>query len=247
MREPRRAASARQACLRDLLKKPRQQPVAQPGEARRLARDLDAREIGRDAHAGDRRQILGAGPIAALLSAADGDRGELDGGPHPEGAGPRRPVQVVGRERQQVDVAVVDEERHAPGGADRVDVERHAAPTGAPTDLPDRLDGADLAVGRHDRDEHRVVADRPRHRVRVDAPVAVDTHVGDGPSPLLEVAARVDQRNVLDRGGDDVPAGGALGQALDGEVVRLGGAGGEDHPRRRPREQPRHLGSSPVQ
>src|SRR5262244_2195851 len=53
VRQSRRAAGARHSRLRDLLEEPRQQPIAQPAEPRHLARHLDTREIGRDAHAGD--------------------------------------------------------------------------------------------------------------------------------------------------------------------------------------------------
>src|SRR5439155_6771617 len=92
----------------------------------------------------------------ALLTAADRERRELDGPAHPEGAGAGRPVEIVRREREEIDAAVVDGERDASGRADRVDVERHAARAGDPADLTDRLNRADLVVGRHDLDERRV-------------------------------------------------------------------------------------------
>src|SRR5206468_13109425 len=115
-----------------------------------------------------------------------------------------------------------DVDRDPAGGADRVDVEWHATGVRDLTDPLDRLDRADLTVGGHDRDQHRLGADRAGHRFGVDAAVGVDPQVGDGPAALLEVAARVDHRDVLDRRRDHVTAGGALGQALDGQVVRLG-------------------------
>src|SRR5439155_128944 len=100
---------------------------AGPAEPRRLAGDVRARQIGRHAHAGDRRQVLGARAIPALLPAPDRERRELDAGPHPERAGAGRPVEVVRRKGEQVDAAVVDLDRDAARSPDRVDVERNAA------------------------------------------------------------------------------------------------------------------------
>ena len=64
----------------------------------------------------------------------------------------------------------------------------------------------------------------------VDEAVGLDGQVGDAVAVLLQALAGVEDRLVLGDLGDDVVAALAvhLGDALDGEVVALGGAGGED-------------------
>src|SRR5439155_4148061 len=121
--------------------------------ARDLGRALGAREVGGHAHTDDRRQVLRPRPIAALLAAADDDGAELDLCARPERAGTGRAVEVVGGEREEVDGEVVDGERHAPGRADGVDVEWLAARARDASDLAQRLQRADLPVGRYLRHE----------------------------------------------------------------------------------------------
>ena len=135
----------------------------------------------------------------------------------------------------------------ASGGADRVHVEGHPALTREPTHRAHGLERPDLAVRGHDRDEGGVVAQRPRHRLRVHAAVGIHTDVRDVPAALLEVPARVEDRDVLDRGGHEVAAPGALGHAADREVVRLGRARGEDHASRRRADQPGDLRARAVE
>ncbi len=64
----------------------------------------------------------------------------------------------------------------------------------------------------------------------VDQAVGLHGQVGDAVAILLELLAGVEHGLVLGDLGDDVVAALAvhLGDALDGEVVGLGGAGGED-------------------
>ena len=64
-------------------------------------------------------------------------------------------------------------------------------------DLGDRLDDADLVVGRHDRDEDRLVGDRGLQLVEADAAVLLHRQIGDAVAVLLEPLARVDHRLVL--------------------------------------------------
>ena len=54
-------------------------------------------------------------------------------------------------------------------------------------DLGDRLDGPDLVVRQHHRDQDRAVRDRPLDVRRVDAAVAVDRQLDDLEAELLEV------------------------------------------------------------
>jgi hypothetical protein len=109
-------------------------------------------------------------------------------------------------------------------------VQEHATLARDRADLGDRLHGADLVVGEHHRDEDRLVGDGSADVFRVDHAVRVDRQVGDLVALLLEALAGVEHGLVLDLRRDDVVALVLveLCHALDGEVVRLGGARGED-------------------
>src|SRR5205085_8054528 len=126
--------------------------------------------------------LLRSRAITALLPAADDDGAELDVWTHPQRARARRSVEVVRGQRQQVDAEVVDRQRNAPGGADGVDVKRHAARARRAPDLAQWLHRPDLAVGRHHRYERGVLAQGACDRLRIDTALAVYRHVGDLPT-----------------------------------------------------------------
>ncbi len=98
-----------------------------------------------------------------------------------------------------------------------------------PADLRDRLDGPDLVVCGHHRDEDGPVGDRVLDVARVNAAELVDREIGDPAALLLERPAGVENRVVLDRGGDDMvpalPEG--CRHPLDRPVVSLTAAGGK--------------------
>ena len=97
--------------------------------------------------------------------------------------------------------------------------------------LGDRLDGADLVVGEHHAHEHGVVGDGVQELIGVHHAVGVDGQVGDLEAGVLQVAERVEDGVVFDGRGDDVLAAAHLckGGALDGGIVGLAAAAGEDH------------------
>ena len=114
---------------------------------------------------------------------------------------------------------------------DGVDVEQRAVVAHDLADLRDRLQRADLVVRGHDAHQRRPLRERGGNRARVNAPGSVDRQDGDLEPVPLQDSCRVEDRLVLDRGGDDVLAATAGGprDALEGKVVRLGAAGGEHH------------------
>ena len=86
------------------------------------------------------------------------------------------------------------------------------------------LDDAGLVVDVHERHQHRLGRERRRHLRRIERTVSARSEVGDAPPAPLELAARIEHRLVLGARRDDVPPGAAVivGDAEDGEVVRLG-------------------------
>ena len=210
------------------------QPVAQRAQplASRSAISACA-QLRRLAEADDARHVERARAHAALVAAAADLLGEQHArvaAPHVERADALRAVHLVRAHRHQVDLRLVDVERHLADRLHRVGVEEDALLLRDRADLRDRLQHADLVVGGHDRDEDRLVGDRRAQLVEADAAVLLHRQVGDARALLLELLARVDHRLVLGDARDDVVALLAvhLGDALDREVVRLGGAARED-------------------
>ena len=64
--------------------------------------------------------------------------------------------------------------------------------------LGDRLNGTDLIVGVHDRDEGRLIPDRLSEALRVDDPAGIDVDDRRAPPLPLERPERVEDRLVLD-------------------------------------------------
>ena len=177
------------------------------------------------------RGVLGARAQAALLPAAVYQRLERDAVFDIQHAHAARAAELVRGERQHVNAHRLHVDRHMADRLHRVRMEHSAHRMGEFRDLPDRLDGADLVVRRHDGDERGVLAQRVFELLEIDAAVLVHVQIGDAEALLFERFAGVEHRVVLDLGGDQVPA--ALGRRAvhkpaDGEVVRLRAAAGED-------------------
>ena len=179
--------------------------VAQGGQSRRLAvAALRPHQLGGHAEPDQGGQVLGAGSVPALLASAQDLRAHLQLGPDPERARARRAVDVIARERQEIDPHRVDGERHPPEGAHGVDVQGHARRAREPADLAERLQRPDLRARGADRNEGGLGAERTAQGVEHHAPLAVDGEGHDRGAPPLELPTRIDDGDVLD-GRDDDP------------------------------------------
>jgi len=120
-------------------------------------------------------------------------------------------------------------------GLRRVAVERHAALPADAADLGHRLERAHFVVRVHDRDQHGALPDSRLHRAGVHQPVAAHRQPGDARAALLQTAADVQHRLVFNGAGDYVIAlaGARFHHAFDRQVVRFGGAAGENNLLRR--------------
>ena len=138
-------------------------------------------------------------------------------------------VQLVRGDGHQVDVVLLHVHRNLADRLHRVHVEEDALFLGDLSDFRDGLNDADFVVGVHDRDQNRFRRDGAAQIVEIDAAVFVHRQIGDLVAVLLEALAGVENRLVLGHLRDDVVALLAvhLRDALDSEVVRLGGAAGE--------------------
>jgi hypothetical protein len=139
----------------------------------------------------------------------------------------------VADDGEEVDgeVVDVDVDGDLADGLGGVGVEQDAVPASDPGQLADRLDGAGLVVGVHDRRQHRRRCDGGLERLGVDEAMAIDGKGGD-PEAVEPVQAVADgeQRRVLGLLGDDVVTAipSRQGGAGHGEGVALGPSAGED-------------------
>jgi hypothetical protein len=186
---------------------------------------------------GDRdgaRDVLPAGPAAALLGAAVLERLEPDTASHEEKAAPAGP-DLGSREGSEVDAAKVDlQPLGALAGVEVDQCSRRMDP---------RLHGARLVVGEGGRDE----AGSRQVGLRV-AALGVDREDLDPAALQLQPAHRAQHRLVLRRPGHDryvmrQPAAGAE----QGEVHRLGARGREDDLGRLDAESVGSLVAGPVE
>ena len=154
-------------------------------------------------------------------------------------------IGLVGRERHEVDLELLQVDHDLAGGLRRVDVENDALLAADLADGLDVLHHADFIVDHHHRHQDGVRAQRRLEGVQADQTVFLHVEVRHLETLALEFAAGVQHRLVLGLDRDDVLA--ALGveirRALDGQVVGLGGAGGPDDFARIGVDQPGDLGA----
>ena len=109
-------------------------------------------------------------------------------------------------QRSDVHIHFIHIERDLAGRLNRVRVEKYAS---LPRDFPDFLhvlNNADLVVGRHDRDQNRLIRDRPFQIVQIDETLAVDRQKRDVETILFKMLAGVENRFVFRDARDDVIA-----------------------------------------
>ncbi len=224
-----------------------QEPIAQANHAPRLFRHLEPAQLGRLAEADDRRHVQRARAHAALVTAAvdllDDAHARLAA--NVERAHALRPVNLVARQRRQVDLGLVDVERNLARALHGVDEKQHVllVRLDRRADGADRMHRADLVVRQHQRDHDRVRLHRRHDLLRRNQPLFVDGQIGHFAALLLEPLAGIERRLVLGLPGDEVVAllGVELGRALERQVDRLGRARGPDDLFGRRADQRRHL------
>ena len=176
--------------------------------------------------------VLGPGAPVALLRSPQNSGDDAGPSPHEDRPHALWPVDLVGRDRQQIDAELLDVEPQAAGRLHRVRVQQRRATGQRRADLGDGLYRSDLVVGVHHAHQRGVIAHGAHHGVRVDPPLGIDRHVRRAESMLsLQVLDRVQDAVVLDSRRDQVRAAlaarGPRG-ALHREVGALTAATGED-------------------
>ena len=191
------------------------------------------RELAGAGEAGDVGDVFGAAATAALLVAAVEVGAQGGAAADVEDADALGGVHLVAGEGEEVDVPEVagEVDGELAGGLGGVGVEddgrvgrlRDARP------VADRPGDAGFVVGHHEGDEEGVGTEGADVVGGGDAALAVDGQAGDFAAAAFEFAADFEDGRVLDGAGHDVAAGRVgRGDAEEGGVVALGGAGGEE-------------------
>ena len=217
---------------------------------RKLQRDAeDSQELLEDRVEALSHQLgkAAGGDLTTTASIDDGGDPELlpaavdegdEGGPPPDQqrAAADGTAELVRGQREQVRPGGGEVDGEGTDGLDGVGVHRHARGVGEVGGPREGLEGPDLVVGPHQRDQGDVVGPLQglREGVEVHAAARVDRQPGHlGPLVVAQPLHAVQDGVVLGGREQDAPArgvGGAAGpqQALEGEVVALGAPGGPD-------------------
>ena len=182
------------------------------------------------AQAGHQDDIFGAGAAVALVVGAVHELFQPDAGPDVQRADALGGVELVAGHGEEIDAEVVHLDGDLADGLGAVAVHQDAAAVGDFGDLRDGLNAADLVIGVHDGDEDGFGSDGLLDLPGVNHAVLVDRQVGGATALAFQVAADFGHGRMLDRRRDDVVALVTMGagDALDGVIVGLGAAAGED-------------------
>lgn len=187
---------------------------------------------------GDGGHVEGPGAHVPLLAAAVQDGYGALVAAEQQRADAVRAADLVAADGHRGEAAVAEADVELTEGLDGVGVQGDGELAGHGGQFMDRHDGADLVVGPHDGGQGHVVGvarDGFPQGLGVHAAVPVDGEVLDpGALVLAEPVDGVEDGVVLDGAGEHPGPGGVLVapgpvEALDGEVVGLRAARGEDH------------------
>ncbi|OPZ59587.1 MAG: hypothetical protein BWY87_00927 [Deltaproteobacteria bacterium ADurb.Bin510] len=168
------------------------------------------------AEADDAQCVFGAGPAALFLVAAADEGAKRRALAYVEAADALGAVDLVSRDGQEVDIQVAHVDRNLAETLDRVGVEQRALGMRQLGHGLDVLDGADLVVGHHDRDQGGLVGERQFEVVQADAALLVDRQEDHVHTALLEALGGLQDAGMLDGGGDQLVAALDLAAALFG-------------------------------
>ena len=211
-----------------------QQPGTKGGDAGGFFRHLALRQAGRLSQADDQRRGQGAGAQPALLPAAGEQRREADpwAAAHEQGADALGAVDLVAGDGGEIDMPTGQIQRDFSHRLGDVGVEQGAGVLGDGGERGNVLYHTDLVVHRHDADQQRGCGQGVAQGGRIQQAVGANWQEDGGKTLVGQVGDRFQHTLMLGGDGDDAAAlvahaDGEAGRALDGDVVALGGTGGE--------------------
>ena len=182
-------------------------------------------------HTADGGNILGAGPLAPLLSAALDDVHQGEALPAVERANALGAMELMAGQAQHIDILFLHIDVQVTNGLNGIGVEGHPGLLADSTDLSDGQDRADLVVGVHGGHQAGVRPDGILHLLGGDVVALLHIQKLDLEAFLLQLFQGVQHGMMLEGGGDDVLLSlllPQLGGGNDGLIVGLRTAGGED-------------------
>src|SRR5262249_31144364 len=150
-----------------------------------------------------------------LLASAEDLRLERRSRPDVKRAHSLGSIELMGRERKEIDAEAVDLEVKHSYRLDGVGVKHDPAVEGFydAHEACDGLNGADLVIGVHDRHDSRVRPQRPAELIRIDEPFPVHGQISGLEALALELLDCMEDGMVLDCARDDVTAAGSRGES----------------------------------
>ena len=140
------------------------------------------------------------------------------------------PIHFVSRDGRQVNVLLQHIDWHLCHGLGGIRVKYHTALMTQLADVRNGLDNADLVIGRHDRNQDRLVIYDALQVFEINQAVFLHRQVGHTIAVLLQPLTAIEHGPMLSDRRDDVIAFlfVHLGDALNSQVVAFGSARGED-------------------
>ena len=174
--------------------------------------------------------ILGAGPPIPFVAGSVHLLFQRHTPADVQRANPLWSVEFVSGDGQQVHSQFIHQHRNLADGLSAIGVQQRAVPVGYLGDCLDWLYSANLVVGVHDADERGLRGDSLFHLPGVNHPVFVHWQIGNPVALGLQKLAHFNDGRMLHRRGDHMIATAPVGghRALDGVVVGLGAAAGEN-------------------
>ncbi len=191
------------------------------------------------AHSGDlmRRQRPGAQAAFVPSPVNLGENTLLRTRADIQGANAFGPVDLVCRERHQIHRELAEVDRQLASALCSVDMQQRPVPTYAPADFGDVVDGTQLVIDQHQRDQKGIVTQGCTDCIGTDQTLAVRCQPGDIDALFLKLTSSVEGSLVLDQAGDDMtrsasggglPLGTFLSHPLECQIAGLGRAGSPD-------------------
>src|SRR5690606_17501303 len=172
-----------------------------------------------------------AGPHSALVTTA------MNLGLHPnirrssnvKSTNSLRPVHLVSRQRQQINIQAGNIERQLSSGLRSINVKKHTTLSKHRTDGLDVGDTTQFVVNHHQTDQNGIVLERFRDGFRRNPAIGLRSQPGDVNPLLFQPFTGINYRLVLNQRGHNVWTRVDINDTFYGQVIRFCGTGSPDN------------------
>ena len=170
----------------------------------------------------DSRHIFGAAAQASLLAAAQNYRFNIHAVPHIQRPHALGPIYLMAGYGQHINPQRRHIHRNFAHRLHRVGMQQHPTAGQHFSNLGHRHDGAHLIVGVHNTYQQGIRAQRLGHLPHRYPALPIRRQISHGKALLLQAAAAIQHRGVLNGRGNNVPPLKALGHPHNRQIIRLG-------------------------